>query len=124
VRNCLTDEGRPLGTGEKLEAENRRLKNVGISALLLASTVLLTMGQVQTSKVIEAKAFHLKDSSGNVRARLDMSADRPTLTFLTAKNSGLLAIVLISAVSLAGTASPLGRVDCLRYLRVLVCCLT
>ncbi len=71
----------------KLEVQNRRLKKAGIASFIVAAAVI-AMGQAQTSKVIEANAFHLKDASGKVRVRLDMEAsDRPTLTFLTATNS-------------------------------------
>src|SRR5438445_12685150 len=69
----------------KLEAQNRRLKQAEISALILASAAVL-MGQTQTSRVLEANAFHLKDADGRVRARLSMdAADRPTLSLLDTK---------------------------------------
>jgi hypothetical protein len=69
----------------KLEAQNRRLKQAGIAALVLASAAVL-MGQSQTSRIIEANEFHLKDADGNVRARLSMdAANRPILSLLDAK---------------------------------------
>jgi hypothetical protein len=82
----------------KLEAQNRRLKQAGIGALVLAST-LVFMGQAQTNRVLEANAFHLKDATGKVRARLSMEGpDRPTLSFLDADGLPL--------VSLAGGNEP------------------
>ncbi len=69
----------------KLEAQNRRLKQAGISALILTSAAVL-MGQTQTSRVLEANAFLLKDADGRVRARLSTdAADRPTLSLLDTK---------------------------------------
>src|SRR5882762_9686826 len=68
-----------------LEAQNRRLKQAGFAALILTSAAVL-MGQMQTSRFIEANAFHLKDADRKVRARLSMyAADRPTLSLLDAK---------------------------------------
>jgi hypothetical protein len=82
----------------KLEAQNRRLKQTGFAALILTSAVVL-MGQMQTSRVIEANAFHLKDADGKVRARLSMdAADRPTLSLLDAKG--------VPVASLGGGGQP------------------
>jgi hypothetical protein len=68
-----------------LEAQNRRLKQAGIAALVLASAVVL-MGQTHTSRVLEANEFHLRDADGNVRARLSTdTANRPVLSLLDAK---------------------------------------
>lgn len=69
----------------KLEAQNRRLKQAGIAALVLASAAVL-MGQTQTRRVLEANEFHLKDADGSVRARLSTdAANRPILSLLDAK---------------------------------------
>jgi len=82
----------------KLEAQNRRLKQAGFAALILASAAVL-MGQMQTGRVIEAYAFHLKDADGKVRARLSMdAADRPTLSLLDAKGGPV--------ASLGGSSQP------------------
>lgn len=82
----------------KLEAQNRRLKQAGIAALILTSAAVL-MGQTQTSQVLEANAFHLKDADGRVRARLSTdAADRPTLSFLDAKG--------VPVASLGGGGQP------------------
>jgi len=66
---------------EAVERENRRLKKIALSVLALAGAVLL-MGQARPNRTIEAERFILKDASGKIRARLDMSADRPTLALL------------------------------------------
>jgi hypothetical protein len=69
----------------KLEAQNRRLKQAGIAALVLASAAVLT-GQTRTSRVLSANEFHLNDADGSVRARLLMdAANRPILSLLDAK---------------------------------------
>jgi hypothetical protein len=69
----------------KLEGQNRRLKQAGVAALVLASATIL-MGQRQTSRVLEANEFRLKDADGSVRARLSTdTANRPILSLLDAK---------------------------------------
>jgi len=56
---------------EKLERENRRMKKIGIVAVVFAS-VLFISGQATTNKVVEANEFVLKDGNGKARARLSM----------------------------------------------------
>jgi len=56
---------------EKLERENRRMKKIGIVAIVFAS-VLFISGQAKTNKVVEANEFVLKDGNGRARARLSM----------------------------------------------------
>ena len=56
----------------KLEAQNRRLKKVGIASLIVAAAVI-AMGQASTKKVIEANEFVLKDTNGETRAWLGMA---------------------------------------------------
>jgi hypothetical protein len=56
----------------RLENQNRRLKQLGITALFGAALFLL-MGQAPTKKTVEANEFILKDSTGKVRARLGMN---------------------------------------------------
>ncbi len=53
---------------ENLENQNRRLKQVGAVALIIAAAVLL-MGQASPQRTVEANEFVLKDSSGTVRGR-------------------------------------------------------
>src|ERR1700682_1565882 len=66
----------------KLEAQNHRLRQAGIAALVLASAAVL-MGQAQTRRVLEANEFRLKAPDGSVRARLSTdAADWPTLSLL------------------------------------------
>jgi len=56
---------------EKLERQNRRLKQLGIVALIAAAS-LVVMGEAPLKKTIEANEFILRDNSGNVRARLSV----------------------------------------------------
>jgi hypothetical protein len=71
----------------KLEAQNRRLKKMGIASLVAAAAII-AMGQTPTKKVIEANEFVLQDASGKVRARLSMEfTDRPTLSFYNDKST-------------------------------------
>ena len=66
---------------EKLERQNRRLKQVGAVALILAAAVLL-MGQAPATRTVEANEFVLKDASGNVRGRFSMTIRGPELKLL------------------------------------------
>jgi hypothetical protein len=59
-----------------VEKQNRRLKQLG-AGLLILITSLIVMGQAPSKKIVEANEFTLKDDSGNIRARL----------FVTAKNT-------------------------------------
>lgn len=69
---------------ERLERENRRLKQIGVSLALLA-TVMVVMGQGHSSRTIEAEKFVLRDANGNSRAVLGMVVGMPTLTLSDAK---------------------------------------
>ncbi|HXQ26974.1 MAG TPA: hypothetical protein VN822_11240 [Candidatus Acidoferrales bacterium] len=57
----------------RLEEQNRRFKRLGV-AVVVGITLLLIMGQAPARKTVEANEFILKDDSGNVRARLAISA--------------------------------------------------
>jgi len=59
---------------EKLERQNRRLKQAGAVALIIAAAVLL-MGQVSQNRTVEANEFVLKNSNGDVRGRWFMLDD-------------------------------------------------
>jgi hypothetical protein len=57
----------------KLETQNRRFKRLGAAALIVV-TSLVIMGQAFSKKTVEANEFILRDDSGNIRARLFMTA--------------------------------------------------
>jgi len=63
---------------ERLEKENRRMKKIGIVAIVFAS-VLFISGQAKTNKVVEANEFRLLDASGKERATLDVFRGQPEL---------------------------------------------
>jgi len=70
----------------KLEAQNRRMKRVGIAVLLIAATGVL-MGQAKPGKVVQANAFHLMDTNGKMVAKLGVGAKgKPSLTFFDNKD--------------------------------------
>jgi hypothetical protein len=78
---------------ESLERENRRIKKIGVVAIVFAS-VLFVSGQAKTDKVVEANEFVLKDGNGKARARLSMvtvsdttltQKDIPNLSFYDAE---------------------------------------
>ena len=66
---------------QHLEHENHRLKQFGITALVLIAGVL-AMGQARPARTIEAEVFLLKDVDGNVKAKLDVKDGLTKLTFL------------------------------------------
>jgi hypothetical protein len=66
---------------EHLEHENRRLKQFGITAMILIAAVL-AMGQARPPRTIEAEVFLLKDVDGNVKAKLDEKDGSTKLIFL------------------------------------------
>ncbi len=76
---------------ERVERENRRLKQISAVVSLLA-TVVLIMGQARPDRTIEAQKFVLTDSHGNKRADLAMVFDRPTLTLRDANGLPLVAM--------------------------------
>ena len=69
---------------EALEKENRRLKRMG-SAVILAAVSLLLMGQAGGNRTVEGSEFVLRDSNGNVRARLFMDGSEPGLSLLNTR---------------------------------------
>jgi hypothetical protein len=59
---------------EKLEKQNRCLKQLWLAALIAAASVLV-MGQARTKRTVEANEFVLKDGNGKARAKLLMADD-------------------------------------------------
>jgi hypothetical protein len=55
----------------RLERQNRRLKQMGAAALIVAASMIL-MGQASQKKTVEANEFILRDNSGKVRASLSL----------------------------------------------------
>ena len=84
---------------ERLERENRRLRQAGFLALLGIAAVFL-MGQVKApkagtlnvAKALEAGKFVLKDGRGQKRAELGLFADRPALVFYEAAEKASLSL--------------------------------
>ncbi|MBI1955436.1 MAG: hypothetical protein HYS38_03485 [Acidobacteria bacterium] len=73
-----------IGRLEKLEKQNRRLKQLGGLALLLTASVFL-MGQAPRTRTIEANYLVLKDYEGRERIRFHSQYnDGPTIDFLDA----------------------------------------
>jgi hypothetical protein len=70
----------------KLENQNRRFKQFGVTALIVLVSVVV-MGQVPSGKTVEANEFILRDGSGTVRARLSMDETRsgPEMVLLDEK---------------------------------------
>ena len=68
---------------EKLERQNRRMKQVGAAVLVLVAAMLL-MGQASPNRTVEANEFVLKDANGKMQARLGLTANAPGLTLYEA----------------------------------------
>jgi hypothetical protein len=67
---------------DRLERANSLLKRL-VLVLLVLFGVLLLLGQTRVTRTVEAEKLILKDSTGRIRARLEMEAsDRPTLALL------------------------------------------
>jgi hypothetical protein len=69
---------------ERLEAENRRLKRLGVLALVLLGAIFLMAQTPRAPKSVEANSFVLHDADGRIRARLAFCASSPCLTLLDA----------------------------------------
>jgi len=69
----------------KLETQNRQLKRLGAAALIVV-TSLVVMGQAPSKKTVEANEFILRDDSGNIRARLFMTAKTTTTMTIPGMN--------------------------------------
>src|SRR3989338_10400780 len=65
---------------EKVEKQNRRFKQIGALALILAGSVLL-MGQASPQRTVEATRFVLKDANGKSRAEWITSPSVAALIF-------------------------------------------
>ena len=111
-----TEEKNPiLARIERLERQNRRLKQTALVCVVAIAAVMLTgglMGQTQHRKTtkrkpaatapaapvvpekIEAKSFVLEDSAGHERAELSMSGTGPSLRLLDQSGSALVTISL------------------------------
>ena len=57
---------------EKLERQNRRLRQTGAAALVVIAALVL-MGQTSARRTVEANEFILKDTEGRVRGKLTMT---------------------------------------------------
>jgi hypothetical protein len=77
----MTDQSPELqsvrGRLEKLEKQNRRLRRVGVGALMVVASVLL-MGQARTSRTVTASKFVLLDSHGRARITIATPASMGT----------------------------------------------
>jgi len=83
----------------RLERQNRRLRQAGVTALLAFAAIFL-MGQAKSSrtaqvsvaKALEAGKLILKDGRGKKRAELGLFLDRPALVFYDEAESALLSL--------------------------------
>jgi|HubBroStandDraft_5_1064220.scaffolds.fasta_scaffold219024_2 hypothetical protein len=93
MSELVTDLSVLLSRLESIERENRRLKQIGLVAIVL-STLMLLMGQAHpANQTVEAEKFILKDSNGIIRARLQLEpGDKPTLSLLDASGFPLVSL--------------------------------
>jgi hypothetical protein len=76
---------------ETVEKENRQLRRIGLSVVLMA-IVVFGMGQASPTPTVEASKFVLRDTQGRARAELGMDMDNPTLTFHDSRGYPLIAL--------------------------------
>jgi hypothetical protein len=79
---------------EKLERQNKRIKQIGILLLVLAGSIFV-MGQARAVRSIESTKFVLKNAKGKKRAELGFRLDGPELAFYDDKEKTLLSIGLL-----------------------------
>ena len=65
---------------QKLEKQNRWMKNVVLAVLGLVGCLFLMAQTLPAGGTIEAQEFVLRDKDGNVRARLGMNVAGPNLS--------------------------------------------
>lgn len=85
---------------EKLERDNRRLKAIALTALLLPGALLL-MGEARASHTVTANKFVLQDEQGRTRAVLETNSMGSALTYLDATGR--------KRMVLAGGTGPVGN---------------
>jgi hypothetical protein len=85
----------------KLERQNRRLKQTGAAALIVAAS-LFPMGQASRTKTVEANEFVLRDSGGNVRARLSVDDKTLGASLVLSEKNGSDDLVLSSNARIGG----------------------
>jgi hypothetical protein len=83
----------------QLEKQNRRFKQLGTIALVIAA-VIVEMGQAPAKKIVEANEFVLRDDGGNMRARLFMTPAGPPMLALYDKKEALKAMLDTNALTL------------------------
>jgi hypothetical protein len=71
---------------EKLERQNRRMKQIGIVAVIIAASVLLMGQKAAVNRTVEANSFILRDNSGKERAiwGIEDNTGSPVLVFFNA----------------------------------------
>ena len=83
---------------DRVERENRRLKQAGVVALaVIAAVVLMGQGTGKVAKVVEAKRFVLLDASGETRAVLTQTKGGSSLYLYDDK--GKLRVGLVSGAA-------------------------
>jgi hypothetical protein len=90
---------------EKLERQNKRLRQVGIVSLLLLA-VLVVAGVAAPSRTIEAEKFVLKDVNGKTRAELLSNDAGPDLRLLDENGIIRLSVSIYAGVPNIALFSP------------------
>lgn len=74
---------------EKLERQNRRLRQMLLAILVVTGTGWLLAADKPNLQPITTEKLTLRDASGKTRALLEVGADGPILRFLDAKGKDL-----------------------------------
>ena len=83
---------------EKVEKQNRRLKQTGALASILIASVLL-MGQASPKRTVEANEFVLRDANGKERAWLGVIGSGPMLALYDASGKERVRLVALAGGS-------------------------
>ena len=77
----------------KLERQNHRIKQIGVTALIVIGS-LLVMGEARSRKSVEANEFVLLDNGGNVGANLALNKKfgNPEMHFFDEKGKTMLSL--------------------------------
>ncbi len=83
---------------EKVERQNRRLKQAGVMALIAVGVILLMGQATPKNRTVEAQAFILRDAEGVVRAELKMTPGGSSLLLKSSKGSSAIDLGVIDGM--------------------------
>ncbi len=95
---------------ENLEAQNHRLKRMGLLALAVVGALALMGQATPQGQTVETREFVLKDSSGTTRAELLMVAGGPALKLYDSKHVARVTLAIYQDMPSLALCDPSGVV--------------